>query len=62
MNGKSDDILRGICLVFIQYMNIYSAMRREPKKTLGNHNESLASLWITYRTFQNIEGALGKVC
>jgi hypothetical protein len=42
-------------------MNIYLAMRREPERMLGNWKESSARLWIASRTFQGIEGALGKV-
>jgi hypothetical protein len=51
--SKNGIFSRGICLVFIQYMNIYSGMR--------NQNKSLARLWIISRTFQGIEGASGKV-
>jgi len=36
-------------------------MSREPKRTLGNQNRSLARLWIISRAFQGIEGASGKV-
>jgi hypothetical protein len=52
---EDDNILGGICLVFIQYMYIYLAMMREPERMLRNHNESLARLWISSRTFWEVE-------
>jgi hypothetical protein len=46
MGEKSGYISRAICLIFIQYMNIYFGIRREPERMLENMTESSARLQI----------------